>query len=165
MRRSSPNYSVLWGVNLDYSVFQIRQCCEVSRLKGFQPNWELSEIDWRNHRHLLTRSCKQVWESRGGQVKWDKELEHLVSLLGQATETIAWDDANGAESIGRRRDLGSKRVLVAFSQEKPGGFWGPVKIGKKIRVKEGSSRPTIAIVVVNRGRPESSSTCGLVSGS
>ena len=139
-------YCITWGVNLDYSVFQVHYCCQASKADKAAVAWELERVNWKNHHHLVKTACEKAWQMKGGEIRRPKEMEHLVVLLGQVTGTVAWDDGVAADAIGFRRDLHSKKVLVAFARSNPEGFWGPVEIGKKIQVKEGQSRPTVAIL-------------------
>ena len=78
--------------------------------------------------------------------QWPAEFKRLVWLVGEPTGTVVWDDGVGSEAIGRRRDLGSKRVLMCFQKKEAESYWLPIALGKKVRVDEGHSRPTLAIV-------------------
>ena len=70
----------------------------------------------------------------------------LISLLGAPTGVAKWDDGNGTDSIGHRRDLAGKRVLVAFQLQTGGGYWLPITLGRKIKVNESGPKPTIAFL-------------------
>ena len=139
-------YGISWCVHPGWIIALVHQCCDMTRIGRIEPKWELDEVNWHNHRYLVSRVCEEIWKSGERFYHWNHDFGRLISLLGEPTEVSMWEDGSGPASIGKRRELRNRRVLVVFQKEVETGYWSPTSLGKKIRVNETSSRPTIAVV-------------------
>ena len=140
------NFIVLWSVQEDGSVCQLRNCCQADRVKPCKPKWHVDRVNWFNHMALVDQVCSKLWSDENPRLDWPAGFGRLLSLLGQVTKVVKWDDGDGKASIGHRRDLVQKEVLVAFSRPTPGSFWFELELGKKVKVDEHGSRPTLAFL-------------------
>ena len=127
------------------TVCVVHQCADF-RCSTIEPVRELSEVNWYNHVKLVKGVCDVFYSQDVAFGLAPHEFKRLVALLGNATGVVRWDDGNGVQSIGLRRDLRHKQVLVSFQKNPASGYWFPFKVGKKIRVDESASRPTVAIL-------------------
>ena len=139
-------FIVLWSVQEDGSVCQLRNCCQADRVKPCKPKWHVDRVNWFNHMALVDQVCSKLWSDENPRLDWPAGFARLLSLLGQVTKVVKWDDGDGKASIGHRRDLVQKEVLVAFSRPTPGSFWFELELGKKVKVDEHESRPTLAFL-------------------
>ena len=114
----------------------VHNCAEMSRLDQIDPVWELEEVNWHNHRRLVAEVCGRIWEGTDATPMWNHNFGRLVALLGEPTEVASWNDGAGSEALGYRRNLLTKKVLVAFQKQGEGSFWNPISLGRKIRVDE-----------------------------
>jgi len=144
--RKGYQYGITWCVNPDASVTTVHNCAEMGRLESISPGWEIHEVNWHNHLKLVFGVCTRLWEAATPKLDWKDDFQRLISLLGAPTGVAKWDDGNGTDSIGHRRDLAGKRVLVAFQLQTGGGYWLPITLGRKIKVNESGSKPTIAFL-------------------
>ncbi|CAL1170400.1 unnamed protein product [Cladocopium goreaui] len=144
--RKACQYGITWCVNPDASVTTVHNCAEIGRLESISPAWELHEVNWHNHLKLVFGVCTRLWGAATPKLDWKDDFQRLISLLGAPTGVAKWDDGNGTDSIGHRRDLAGKRVLVAFQLQTGGGYWLPITLGRKIKVNESGPKPTIAFL-------------------
>jgi hypothetical protein len=144
--RKGYQYGITWCVNPDASVTTVHNCAEMGRLESISPGWEIHEVNWHNHLKLVFGVCTRLWEAATPKLDWKDDFQRLISLLGAPTGVAKWDDGNGTDSIGHRRDLAGKRVLVAFQLQTGGGYWLPITLGRKIKVNESGPKPTIAFL-------------------
>jgi hypothetical protein len=111
-------------------------------VKPCKPKWHVDRVNWFNHMALVDQVCSKLWSDENPRLDWPAGFGRLLSLLGQVTKVVKWDDGDGKASIGHRRDLVQKEVLVAFSRPTPGSFWFELELGKRSKsTSMGLGRP------------------------
>ena len=144
--KADPNYPYIttWVVTHKGWVLAGHSCCREEISKPRPMLWHVSSVNWHNHRHLVTETCKELWSSR--QVEHlSASFRRLVGLLGVLERVEGWDDSRGEEALGHRNSLKYLKVLVCF-QETASGYWDEIVLSKKIRVDESGQRRTLAFV-------------------
>ena len=148
---SGGAYGATWAVHSEDNrslklVTMVQQCQEMKRSQPSQPVWELGQVNWFNHVKLLSSTCDSFWSGQLGLSGAPSSFKRLIGLLGNPSNLKVWDDGVAAASIGNRRDLRSRKVLVVFQKRPSSGYWFELSLGRKVKVDESSSRPTIAVL-------------------